>query len=86
MGGGIFLGLAAVWFLFLSEQTWVKVVCALYLLSLLTAGVVGIFQGDEPGKWLLVFGLIAAFGVWASTHSQELEKLALIHHRTRRAR
>lgn len=71
MGSGILLGLAAIWFLFLSQHLWIKVVCAIYLLILVIAAGVDIIGGEEPIQWLLIFGLIAAFGFWAfNTHQR----------------
>lgn len=67
MGTGIFIAIAAIWFLFLSERAWVKILCSAYLLLLLVLCVIDISQGADFKIWLLTFGAIVVVGLMAES-------------------
>ena len=61
----------AVYVLFFSERTWLKVICGAYVALVLLLSIVEAFRSAEPGKSLIVAGLIVVLVLFASSiHSK----------------
>lgn len=66
-GGGLVLVVGAVYLLFFSERTWLKVICGAYIALVLVLSIVGAFRSEEPMKDLIVPGLILVLVLFASS-------------------
>jgi len=66
-GGGLLLVAGAVYLLFFSERTWLRIICGAYVAVVLLAGIVAAFRSAEPMESLIVPGLIVVLVLFASS-------------------
>jgi hypothetical protein len=66
-GGGLVLLAGAVYLLFFSERTWLRVICGAYVGLVLVLSIVAAFRSAEVLKGLVVPGLIALLLLFASS-------------------
>jgi O-antigen/teichoic acid export membrane protein len=64
-GGGLLLVAGAVYLLFFSERTWLKIICGAYIAVVLLSSIEAVFRSGEPMKMLIVPGLIVILVLFA---------------------
>lgn len=61
------LAVGAVYLLFFSERTWLRIICGAYVALVLVLSIVAAFGSAEPMKSLIVPGLIVGLVLFASS-------------------
>jgi hypothetical protein len=59
VGAGFGLLVLAIYFLFLTESGWLRIISGLYVGLFFVASIIAAFRSTEPGLHLIVPGLIA---------------------------
>ena len=65
VGAGLGLLVLAIYCLFLTEATWLRIISGLYITFFFVVSIIAAFQSTEPGLHLIVPGLIAFLMVFA---------------------